>query len=227
MPGDGETGRRPRIIVDHREVPSGIVDELVRLGVDVEPRQLKVGDFIISDRTGVERKTVGDFLQSIIDKRLMSQGRALRETFERPVLILEGDDLYSHRAIHPNAIRGCLAALAVDLGIPMLWTKDERETALILAAMARREQLAGRREVAVRGEPKRLTLPEYQRFIVEGLPGVSAVLAKRLLEHFGTVERVMCASEEELRQVHGIGRKKAREIRKILTSAYESLPQPS
>jgi len=226
-PGEDTAEKRLKIIADHREVPSGIVDELVQLGVEVEACQLKVGDFILSDRVGVERKSVGDFLQSIIDKRLMSQAKILRETFERPVLILEGGNLYSRRAIHPNAIRGSLAALAVDVGIPILPTRDEKETALILFAIARREQLDESREVAVRGEPKGLTLPEHQRFVVEGLPGISAVLAKRLLEHFGTVERVMCASEEELKQVHGIGREKARSIRKILASIYECPQQPS
>ena len=226
-PGESTAEKRLKIIADHREVPSGIVDELVQLGVEVEACQLKVGDFILSDRVGVERKSVGDFLQSIVDKRLMSQAKILRETFERPVLILEGGNLYSRRAIHPNAIRGSLAALAVDVGIPILPTRDEKETALILFAIARREQLDESREVAVRGEPKGLTLPEHQRFVVEGLPGISAVLAKRLLEHFGTVERVMCASEEELKQVHGIGREKARSIRKILASIYECPQQPS
>jgi len=219
--------KRLKIIADHREAPSGIIDELMRLGVEVEVCQLKVGDFILSNRVGVERKSTGDFLQSIVDKRLMSQAKILRETFERPVLILEGGNLYSRRAIHPNAVRGSLAALVVDIGIPILPTRDEKETALILFAIARREQLDESREVAVRGEPKRLTLPEHQRFVVEGLPGISAVLAKRLLEHFGTVERVMCASEEELKQVHGIGREKARSIRKILASIYECPQQPS
>lgn len=219
--GEGATEKRLKIIADHREMPSGVIDELMQLGAGVEACQLNVGDFILSDRVGVERKSVEDFLQSIVDKRLMDQAKALRETFERPVLILEGDNLYSRRDIHPNAVRGALAALAVDMGIPILPTRNERETALILFAIARREQLDESREVAVRGEPKGLTLPEHQRFVVEGLPGVSAVLAKRLLEHFGTVERVMCASEEELKQVHGIGREKAKAIRKILASTYE------
>jgi Fanconi anemia group M protein len=225
-PKGSATEKRPKIIVDHREVPSGIIDELKLLDVEVEACQLKVGDFILSDRVGVERKSVEDFLQSIIDKRLMEQAKTLRETFERPVLILEGDNLYSRRAIHPNAVRGALAALAVDIGVPILPTRNENETALVLLAIARREQLVEKREVPVRGEPKGLTLQEQQRFIVEGLPGVSAVLAKRLLEHFGTVERVMCASEEELKQVHGIGQEKAKAIRKILTSIYETECQP-
>lgn len=217
-----EFGRKIKIIADHREVPSGVVHELKQLDIEVEARQLNVGDFILSDRVGVERKSVGDFLQSIVDKRLLGQAQQLRETFERPVLILEGEGLYSRREIHPNAIRGALAALAVEFNIPILPTRDERETALILVAIARREQLEEAREVAVRGEPKGLTPPEQQRFVVEGLPGVSAVLAKRLLEHFTTVERVMRASEEELRQVHGIGSEKARQIRRVLTTEYEA-----
>ncbi|KUO40733.1 MAG: hypothetical protein APZ16_01060 [Candidatus Hadarchaeum yellowstonense] len=217
--------RRVRIIADHREEASGVIEELRGLGVDLEVCQLKVGDFILSDRVGVERKSVDDFLQSIVDKRLMPQAQMLRETFERPVLIIEGKGLYNRRAIHPNAISGTLAALAVDVGIPIIPTVDEKETALILVAIARREQISEKREVAVRGEPKKFSLPECQRFIVEGLPGVSAVLAKRLLEHFGTVERVMCASEQELQQVDGIGREKAREIRRVLTAIYSSPPQ--
>ncbi|GAH99502.1 unnamed protein product [marine sediment metagenome] len=129
--------------------------------------------------------------------------------------------MHSRRKIHPNAIRGALAALVVEFNIPILPTRDEKETALILVAIARREQVGEAREVAIRGEPKSLALPEQQRFVVEGLPGVSAVLAKRLLEHFGTVERVIAASEDELRQVRGIGREKAKKIKLVLNSRYE------
>lgn len=217
----GDAEKKVKIVVDHREIPSGVVHKLEQLGVEIEARQLSVGDFILSDRVGVERKSVPDFLQSIVDKRLLDQAGRLSETFERPVLILEGEGLYSRRAIHPNAIRGALAALVVDFNIPILPTQNEEETALVLAAIARREQVEQVREVAIRGEPKGLTLSEKQRFVVEGLPGVSAVLAKRLLEHLGTVERVMGASVEELRQVQGIGKEKAKRIRQVLNTKYE------
>jgi len=211
-----------KIIADHRELASGVIRELKQLGADVDIRQLDVGDFILSERVGVERKTVGDFLQSIIDKRLMDQAGKLTETFESPLLVLEGEGLYSRRAIHPNAVRGALASLTVDYRIPIISTRDEKETAELLFTIAKREQKGVKREVPVRGEAKKLTLPEQQRFVVEGLPGVSAVLAKRLLEHFGTVERIMRSSEKELQEVHGIGREKAKEIRKVLTSRYEA-----
>lgn len=218
---DEFSGEQIKIVADHREVPSGVIRELTHLGAKVETRQLKVGDFILSERVGIERKSTQDFLQSIVDKRLIDQAKQLAETFERPVLILEGEGLFTQRAIHPNAIRGALASLAVDYGIPILPTLDEKETARLLFAIARREQEGVAKEIPIRGVAKGLTLPEQQRFVVEGLPGVSAVLARRLLEHFGAVEKIMGASVDELREVHGIGKEKARRIRRVLSSKYE------
>nr|1X2I_A Chain A, Hef helicase/nuclease [Pyrococcus furiosus]1X2I_B Chain B, Hef helicase/nuclease [Pyrococcus furiosus] len=69
-------------------------------------------------------------------------------------------------------------------------------------------------------EKKALTLAERQRLIVEGLPHVSATLARRLLKHFGSVERVFTASVAELMKVEGIGEKIAKEIRRVITAPY-------
>lgn len=211
-----------KVIADHREASSSVLREIHRLDIEVEVQQLEVGDFILSERVGVERKTVKDFLQSIIDGRLLEQAKNLAETFERPILILEGKDLYTQRGIHPNAVRGTLACVSVDYHIPILNTENEKETAKMIESIAGREQKEGKTEIPVRSERKSLTLTELQRFVVEGLPGISAVLAKRLLDHFGSVEMVMKASEEELREVHGIGNEKARDIRRVLEAEYIS-----
>ncbi len=91
----------------------------------------------------------------------------------------------------------------------------------MLKSMISREQdEGGKSEIPIRSGRKSLTLEELQQFVVEGLPGVSAVLAKRLLTHFGSVEDIMNASREELKKVHGIGDEKAKEIRKILKAEY-------
>ncbi|BAA31018.1 90aa long hypothetical DNA excision repair protein [Pyrococcus horikoshii OT3] len=86
--------------------------------------------------------------------------------------------------------------------------------------MAKREQEERKREVRIRGEKKALTLAERQRMIVESLPNVSTTLARRLLRHFGSVEKVFTASVPELMKVEGIGEKIAREIRRVITSPY-------
>ncbi len=199
-----------KVIADHREASSSVVREIYRLDLEVDMQQLEVGDFILSERVGVERKTVSDFLKSLIDGRLLEQVKNLAETFERPLLILEGEGLYTERGIHPNAIRGALACITVDYGIPILPTENEKETAKIISSIVDREQGEGKEEIPIRSERKSLTLSELQRFVVEGLPGVSAVLAKRLLEHFDSVENITKASEEDLQEVHGLERKSRR-----------------
>ena len=64
--------------------------------------------------------------------------------------------------------------------------------------------------------------PERQVFILGGLPGVSDVLARRLLERFGSVSNVLVAPVTELAEVDGIGPGKASEIRRILDLAWSS-----
>ncbi|MFH1721302.1 MAG: DEAD/DEAH box helicase [Candidatus Altiarchaeota archaeon] len=209
-----------KVIVDVRERNTTILKTLKNL-CNIDLKQLPVGDFILSDRVGVERKTITDFLSSLIDKRLMTQALELRRTYEIPLMILEGrDDIYTQRGIHANAIRGALSSLAVDLGIHIIPSKDEEDTANIVFQIAKREQLEEERLVAVRGERTPLSLSDRQLFLVEGLPNVSAVLARRMLEQFGTVERIMKASEKELQDVEGIGKGKAEEIRKVLKHKY-------
>ncbi|WP_324736152.1 DEAD/DEAH box helicase [Thermococcus sp. SY098] len=207
------------IYVDSRELKSQVPKYLKELGAHIEVKTLDVGDYIVSEDVAVERKSANDFIQSIIDGRLFDQVKRLTEAYARPVIIIEGQ-LYGIRNVHPNAIRGALAAVTIDWGVPILFSTDAKETAQFIYLIAKREQEERKKEVAVRSEKKALTLADRQRLIVEGLPYVSATLAKRLLRHFGSVERVFTAKENELMEVEGIGEKIAREIRKVITAPY-------
>ena len=208
------------IYADSRELASGIGRELLEYNINIQATQLEVADYLLSNRVGVERKTVEDFLQSLIDGRLLSQLIELRKNFAKPILIIEGEDLYSHRNIHPNAIRGVLASIAVDLEIPMIWTKNRQETTALLVSIAKREQEEQKIEIRLRGEKRAMALGEQQQFIVEGLPGISAELAKRLLEKFETIRNIFNASREQLQEVKGIGENRAKDIETIVTTKY-------
>ncbi|ASJ04950.1 DEAD/DEAH box helicase [Thermococcus barossii] len=207
------------VYVDNRELRSGVPKHLKELGAEIEVRTLDVADYVVSEEVGIERKSANDFIQSIIDGRLFDQVERLKRAYEKPVIIIEGE-LYGVRNVHPNAIRGAIAAVTIDWGVPILFSSGTGETAQFIYLMAKREQEERKKEVRLRSEKKALTLAGRQRLIVEGLPSVSATLAKRLLKHFGNVERVFTATEEELREVEGIGPKKAREIRKVITAPY-------
>ncbi|MBT4417296.1 DEAD/DEAH box helicase [archaeon] len=211
-----------KIYADSRERGSAVIRNLVEKGVDVKVQNLEVGDFLVSERVGIERKEVRDFVDSLIDKRILHQLKMLKDNFEKPVLIIEGvEDIYSVRKVHANAIRGMLAYIAVGLGIPIVNTKDFRDTVDFLVAVAKREQEDSKKEFGIRGERKPLTLKEQQEFVVSGFPGVGPTLAKGLLSEFGSVKSVIGASEAELTDVEKIGKKKAKEIRKVLDEEYK------
>ena len=94
-----------------------------------------------------------------------------------------------------------------------------KETANLLASMAKREIAQGR-TVGLRGDKVSMSLKERQQYIIEGLPGVSATLAQRLLDHFGSVEAVMKANEKNRCEVKGIGDIIAKNIVEVVRSGY-------
>ena len=217
---DEQKNKGIRVVVDSRETNSDVVRKLVDLGVELKIETLKTGDYVLSDRCIAERKTASDFCASIIDGRLFAQITSLKESYEKPFVLVEGETLYGLRNVLPQAIVGALATILVDHGVPVVRTESGEETALLLASIARREQLENKREPRVRVKHRPATVKEAQEFVVAGLPNVDAVRARRLLEEFETVEQVFTKSEEELTQVHGIGRKTARRIREVIGSKY-------
>jgi len=209
-----------RIVVDHRE--RGIINELKELDLDVELKDLKAGDFVLSEKVGVELKTKEDFINSIVDGRLLKQLKLLRENFEIPLLLIQGEeDIYSMRNVHPNAIRGMLSTITISYNIPILYSQNVKDTAAILKVIAKREQDPNLKSFYLRNERKPLTLKEQQEYIVSSFPGIGATLAKPLLKKFKTIKKIVNAKKEQLEKISKIGDKKAEEIRKVLDSEYE------
>jgi len=208
------------IFVDTRESNSGILEYFGQYDCDIQKKMLLLGDFVLSDRVIVEKKTVQDYVKSIIDKRLFQQLKAMKDNFERPILIIEGEEsLYG--TLQPNIIRGSLAAIAVDMAIPILWTKDMADTAGVIYWIARREQLQEKREINLRNKKTPETTEEKQEYLVASLPDISRVRSKALLKYFESPKNVFNATEEELRKVNGIGKGIAEKIKRVLDSEYK------
>ncbi len=209
----------PVVYADSREGNSKVIRYLSQMEMDVKIQSMTVADYQVSDEVAIERKTANDFVSSMIDKRLFKQARALSEEFKRPLMILEGDDLYSGM-VNPNAIRGTIASIALDFGISIIPTRDAQDTAAMIKRIAIREQTGEKSNIQIRTDKKPVSLWEQQLFIVESLPTIGPVNAKNLLEHFGSVEKVFNASESELMEVEGIGKITAHNIRKVVESEY-------
>lgn len=209
----------PLVIVDPRE--RDMARLLERSGLRIVLRSLEVGDYVLSERLGIERKTADDLIDSIVDpeRDLFRQIGDLARTYDRPLLIIEGQNLYA-RQVHPNAVRGILATVAVDFGVPIVPTASMEESAALISLMARREHEAGYRDVRPHGRKTSRTLKEQQEYLVSALPGVGPSVARSLLRHFGSVERIMTATEEELMAVEKVGPKTAARIREIVGGEY-------
>lgn len=209
----------PVVFADTREGNSKVIRHLSEMEIDVKVQAMAVGDYQVSDEVVIERKTAKDFVDSIVDKRLFKQARSLMEEFKRPLIILEGDDLYNGM-INPNAIRGSIASIALDFGISIIPTRNAQDTAAMIKRIAIREQSGEKTPIQIRTDKKPVNLWEQQLFIIESLPNIGPVNAKNLLEHFGTVTNIINASESQLQEVEGIGKKTAANIRKVVDSKY-------
>ncbi|MBI5228988.1 hypothetical protein HY991_02675 [Candidatus Micrarchaeota archaeon] len=207
-----------QVYLDDRELRSETAKKLFELGAKLKAKRLVVGDFILSDRVGLEKKLAADFENSIIDGRLFVQAQELVRNFSCPILVVVGREF---ERINPRALKGAFISLAIDFKIPLFFFDSEEELAEFIFQTAEREQLKEKKELKLRLEKRIFDLPMHQQFIVESLPLVGPVHAKKLLEYFGSVERVFNASEEELKEVDGIGEIKAKEIRRVVSARYE------
>jgi Fanconi anemia group M protein len=113
-----------------------------------------------------------------------------------------------------------MASIAVDYGVPIIPTEDQKETAAVIAMLARREQKEGH-ELKVHGHKTARTLKEQQEYLISAIPSVGPAVARNLLKHFGTIERIMTASKEELQQVELVGPKIAERVRELVGGAYK------
>lgn len=213
--------KKIKVFVDHREKSGSVVRELLDLGCEIKLDTFVSGDFILSSRTGVEYKTKQDFVNSIIDGRLLEQLRNLKTNFERPLILIEGEeDIYSIRNIHPNAIRGMLATIAVSYGIPIIQTKDRKESSSLIYIIAKREQEELSPEFSPHAEKKSMSLIEHQEYIISSLPNVGPILAKQLLKKFRTVKKIFNAKHERLEKTEKIGPEIAKKIREVIDEEY-------
>jgi ERCC4-type nuclease len=203
-----------QIVADDRENAGGVIEELRRFtGVTVEVQRLRFGDFLVDGRFAVERKTLPDFAQSVIDGRLFTQATALAQGTWRGILVLEGTagDLNAS-GMSRESLQGALITVSVFYGLAVLRARDPAETARLMVYLSRQAQRFARGALPRKGyRPKGKRA--RQLYILQGLPGIGPGRAAKLLEQFGSVEGVATATAAELTVIDGIGETTAEKIR--------------
>lgn len=212
-----------RAIVDERERSSRVPLRLRSLGVTVLFKHLTVGDYIVSEDCAAERKTARDFVNSISSGRLFDQVYRLASSYSKPTLIVEGDVDLAVSLLKGGlrSLYGVLAYLWMVYGVASFFTSNEFETAELLYALIRHEQVRDRKRVIIRVKPKFLSIRERQLYVVQGFPGIGPKLAERLLKRFGSIKKIVNASPVEIALINGIGRKVASELVSFFNAKFE------
>jgi len=204
-----------RIIIDERERKSGIPKLLQKIGINVEVKTLPIGDYIVSHETVVERKSISDFISSIFDGRLFDQCNRLKEHFQFPIILLEGNvDEIETITENPLVFYGALSTIAVEFKIPIIPTPNASHTAKLLVALSsRKDSIKGPLLKKIR---KSNDIQKQQLSVLCSLPGVGEKTAIRLLEKFGSPLKVLSASTKDLSKISGLGESRAKKIKKML-----------
>ncbi len=210
--------KNEKIIIDYREKNSLVVSKLIGLGFDINFETLKVADYIVKD-VAIERKTVSDFISSMVNRRLLKQLEELQQ-YKNKLLIVEGveeQELYTDSeektGIHPNSVRGFLLSIVLKYKVPIIFTKNPEDTAKFISVLSKRKE----KEISLNVMKKTLDKKEQMQFIIESFPGIGPKTSKKVLEEFKTIKNIINASEEELRKIVG---KKAEIVYKIINENY-------
>jgi len=206
----------PKIIVDIREKQSLLASELVRTGCEIEFKVIEIGDYLIKNYT-IERKTVSDFLSSMINGRLKKQLINLQKA-KNPLLMIEGIDerelYHSESKVNENAVRGFLLSIILNYKIPIIMTKDYEDSAKFLKILAKKP--SKEKEDNLNIKRKSLDINEQLQYLIEGFPGIGPKNAKKLLRHFKTFKEIINSPIEEIEKI--IGKKAS--VFKIIDAKY-------
>ena len=206
--------------IDYRE--KEIIHLLNASGiVDFEEKNLQVGDIQIKDII-IERKTIPDFINSIMDKRLWVQAKELKR-IKRHLLAVVGDyrwDLgtmtkyrkmtYKQLAkIYDSAIR----SLEKRWFLNVKFFQDDRELTNFIIDIVHLNKLDGSGEF---NPYNKVFVKDPALQIVCSLPNVGIKRGKILLKYFKTPLNIFNASIDELKQIEGVGEKLAKKIHQSL-----------
>jgi ERCC4-type nuclease len=206
--------------------PNGkVAKNLADKGIQIIPMPEDEGNvdrYVLSKRLVIERRTGGGFLKGIMEKTLFTSAIYMREHFHIPLLVVEGKVNYEYSMMEPSAVRGALSSMMLVYGINVVSTTDVEDTVELITMMARQEQI-GIPEISLIPKRKATSLDDMQRRIIEMLPGCGMVMARDLLQHFGSVNRIANASRDEFLGMKGVGARKADQLDQVFNAEYESV----
>jgi len=170
-------------LVDYREPED--IKLILRSRFNVEETKLEVGDFVVGD-TVVERKTVKDLWNSIVDRRIFAQLRDLSHF--KSVLVVEGTPAYWRDLAQVKAVYSIMLVSNLSFRVPVISVLSRREILGLL------EALSGLTDKENSERPvrklKRETMDDVLENILVQIPGIGIKSAQVILRRNKTLCKV-------------------------------------
>lgn len=207
---------KSKIIIDYREKNSLVASELIKLGFEIEFKELKIGDYI-ANNVVIERKTIQDFISSMINKRLIKQLEELQQYSQKLILLegLEEQMLYHEDStgVNSNSLRGFLLSIVLKWKVPIIFTKNSEDSAKFISVLANKKEKS---DISLNVSKKNLSKKQRIQFILESFENIGPATSKKLLEKNKKLKNIFNLSIEELKKEIG----KKSETFKILEEDY-------
>jgi ERCC4-type nuclease len=200
------------------------------------PEKLGV-DYLISSESmgtvGIQRKEVSDLVASVRDGRLQRE-LPLMQRLDIAILLVEGTIQWTESGENVNLRTKWTRAQ--HLGV--LWSIQSRgiwincvgnlaesgQYLLLLSKWAEKERHSSLNDRPKNGSVSFASQERAEKmWVLQGLNGMGEGLAGRILDHFGELPLTWTITADELSQVPGIGKTKARKLIDQLGSLIEDV----
>ena len=206
------------IIVDDREPPQ-IFKKFEKFEIPHERAVLPVGDFVDYDKNlCIERKSVCDFIQSMITGHLQKQLLNMQENFKHNYLVISGnfEDLFFNkhfRWFDVDKKLGMLASTAVRYDVKMIQVANDNQLVQLVKKL--------HSKTADGKEPMQevFSLPYNKRdtflSILMCIPNISVVRAQKIRKKYTTIPNLIVALKDSSFDVQGLYKREVKELKKV------------
>ncbi|KAI8483973.1 hypothetical protein Bbelb_382360 [Branchiostoma belcheri] len=208
------------VLVDSREIASSQqVVSCLRFHHEINAVVCQLGscDYVLSNRMGVERKTLSDFSNSTNREKLVQRVQELCELFDKPCLIVEKDrvkpGMEPKKARTPTKYHSTVLAALAHTSVTVLFTDTQEQTASLLSDLARLEQRKGN---SVQGRPDVEPEGEQVLQMYQSMPGVHYATALNLYYNCGGLAELMKCTAMQLQMKGKMSLQKASTLHQFL-----------
>jgi len=212
------------IIVDSRE-PDDIIRKLCAR-VRTEKEFIEVGDYLLPDGYALERKKGNDLMASVGNNRLFEQLNALCE-YEHPILCIVENNLWKsfyfskNRYIHKQYI-GTLTTLSCKYPkLKIMFLEEDEMFVSYVTSLHNKLLEDGHSERPSPIHRKAKSVKVRSENALTCSKGVGVKTAKRILNHFGSIEEVCDATLAELELVKKVSKSAAKNVYDLIHKKYK------